>query len=267
MKKLILVAITFLSLTVFAQQGTQYKAVFQYKKIVNKEQKLKRDSIIKAHPEMADMMKKFQKMFDNRTFELFFDKNTSTYKEKRTLDKPGNKSGFSISGMKLKVLFKDISKKIFIEKRPLFEDTYLISDAIPNYKWQITGESKMIGNYTVIKAEGVEKHRDRKSKKEKEEKITAWFTPQIPIGNGPKKYAGLPGFIMEVDHKDNVLLCTNITVNPKDAKAITAPTDGKKVSDKEFKKIQEKMFEKMEKMYKSRRSNKGSDSGVIIIGG
>jgi GLPGLI family protein len=27
---------------------------------------------------------------------------------------------------------------------------------------------------------------------------TAWYTPQIPVSNGPRNYHGLPGLIMEV---------------------------------------------------------------------
>lgn len=264
MKKLILFLFISFNFTVFSQTNTQYKAIFQYKKIVDEAEKAKRDSLIKVNPEMADMMKKFQKMFDNRTFEIYFDKNTSLYKEKRTLNKPG-KGRTSINLGKSRILHKNILKKIYTEQKPFFDDNYIISDSIPNYKWKITKESKMIGSYLVLKAEGVEKKKDRKTKTEKEVTVIAWFTPQIPIGNGPGKYAGLPGFIMEIDRKDNVLLCTKIIVNPKDAKELKKPTDGKKVSAKEYDKIQQEKLKKMRKMYESRRSDKNSGNRVIII--
>ncbi len=264
MKRLFFLLFMAFSFTIFAQQKINYKAVFQYKKIVDEKEKARRDSLTKANPEMADVMKMIRKKFDNREFEMYFDKDESIYKQIHKLDAPTKTEGFSFK-LPDHTLYKNIKENKYVARSPLFQETYIVVDTLPDYHWKVTGESKKIGNYTVIKAEGVEKKKNWRTGKEQEVKITAWFTPEIPIGNGPKKYHGLPGFIMELDRKGEVLLCKQIIVNPKDKKEIKQPDDGKKVSEAEYEKIRKKMMEKMKKMYENRRSdNRGGTRRIII---
>ncbi|MBC3846184.1 GLPGLI family protein [Winogradskyella echinorum] len=70
-----------------------------------------------------------------------------------------------------------------------------------NFNWQITKETKTIGNYLCYKAT-TENFRGRN--------YEVWFTYDIPIATGPWKFHGLPGLIIEV-HDDKDLI--NITFN------------------------------------------------------
>lgn len=54
--------------------------------------------------------------------------------------------------------------------------------------WQITGETKQVGQLTVTKANCRFKGR----------KYEAWFCADIPIQDGPYKFCGLPGLIIEM---------------------------------------------------------------------
>ena len=53
----------------------------------------------------------------------------------------------------------------------------------------------------------------------KEILVTAWYTPQIPVNQGPGEYWGLPGLILEVHDDQNLI---NITFN-----SIENPTKNK----------------------------------------
>lgn len=87
-------------------------------------------------------------------------------------------------------------------------DGTLIKNKIENYDWQISTESKKIGNYLCYKAicnksyirNGVSKTRP----------ITAWFAPSLPYSYGPNEYYGLPGLILELQEKETIYLATNI---------------------------------------------------------
>lgn len=98
----------------------------------------------------------------------------------------------------------------------------------------------------------------------KETEITAWFTPEIPISQGPGDYWGLPGLILEVSAGNTVILCTKIVLNAEEKEVIEAPTKGKVVSQKEYNKI---MMDKMEDMSEQfRGGNRGRGGNTIRIG-
>ncbi len=268
MKNLFVILSLFFFTSLFAQQEMHWRAVYQYKRILNEKQKARRDSLLKAQPAMADMMKKLYKRFDNRTFFLDFNTNESVYNEKQKLAKPGN--GINIRSNKPRTLYKNIQEKIYYYQRPTMQKDYIIKDTLPDYHWKITGETKKIGNYTVIKAEGIEKTRKlKKTKKgekpdpgkmefeEVEKKFTAWFTPELPIKNGPGKYWGLPGLIMEVDKDGEVYLLKELIINPKNFNEIKKPEKGKVITKKEYDELVKKERERMRKMFKNRRNKKG----------
>ncbi|WP_332911473.1 GLPGLI family protein [Algoriphagus boritolerans] len=45
-------------------------------------------------------------------------------------------------------------------------------------------------------------------------RVTAWFTPEIPVSHGPESYFGLPGLILEVQNQGRTLICEKIELNP-----------------------------------------------------
>ena len=96
--------------------------------------------------------------------------------------------------------------------------------------------------------------------------VTAWYTPQIPISNGPQQYQGLPGLILEMNDGDLQIICSKIVINPDDKVTIKEPKQGKEVNQKEFDEIMEKKMKEMEERYRPT----GRESGETIqirIGG
>ncbi len=65
---------------------------------------------------------------------------------------------------------------------------YIYTDELHSQNWQITDSTKTILDYTCQKA--ISDFRGRR--------WIAWFAHDIPISDGPWKFSGLPGLIMEV---------------------------------------------------------------------
>lgn len=65
---------------------------------------------------------------------------------------------------------------------------YRYQENLPAFNWKITNETKDILGYKCTKA--VSKFRGRT--------YVAWYTEEIPVNDGPWKFHGLPGLILEV---------------------------------------------------------------------
>ncbi len=84
----------------------------------------------------------------------------------------------------------------------IFRQGYLYEEDIPTLNWNITNESKVILSYTCKKATTTFLGRQ----------YEVWFTPDIPINNGPWKLGGLPGLILKANDVQNYYIfeCTGI---------------------------------------------------------
>lgn len=239
---------------------------------------------IKESPNMSEIQKqalekKLQKM-NQKTFILEFDKTTSGYKEKEKLNVPNPKANgtrmfaFS-SGDSRNMYFKNLTEKRFSKKTEIMGKIFLIKDSLPKYEWQLTSETKNIGNYTCYKAtfsKDVEKMNmsfengeTKQTKKLETLTTTAWYTPQIPISNGPAFYHGLPGLILEINDGTTTIVCTEIVLNPSEKISISEPDKGKVVTQAEYDKIAD---EKTQELMERFQSRDGNGEGIEIrIGG
>ena len=160
----------------------------------------------------------------------------------------------------------------------------MVKDSLEIYDWKLGNESKIIGKYLCFKATATREVESRSmsfgNKDDDEETneakittetkiVTAWYTPDIPVGDGPNTYWGLPGLILELhDGDDMCYLCTKIVLNSKDKTEIKAPTKGKVVTNEEYEKIMQKKMEEMQEQYRGReRKGEGGKSFNIQIGG
>jgi len=91
----------------------------------------------------------------------------------------------------------------------------------------------------------------------KEIVVTAWYTMDIPVPQGPENYWGLPGLILEVSDGKTTILCSKIVINPKDKKEIKAPKNGKVVTQKEYDKIVAEKMAEMREMNQGQGGNRG----------
>ena len=144
--------------------------------------------------------------------------------------------------------YKDLANNKRVEKRDFLERIFLMEGAIEDLKWKISPEQKKWNDYVLQKATTeVDTFR-----------VVAWFTPQIQVSSGPGKYGQLPGLILEMDFNEGwrKILVQEVSLKPLEEN-IVAPKKGKKVTDEEFKQIQEEKLRELREQY-------GGKGGVFI---
>tara|TARA_B110000238_G_C16031024_1_gene397540 strand:+ start:307 stop:1050 length:744 start_codon:yes stop_codon:yes gene_type:complete len=166
-------------------------------------------------------------------FKLLFNTNESVFKEDESL-KINDKKINLVKILIGKGLFytKKSSKKI-INKEESFGEVFLIE--VPYLKWVLTQESKKIGKYLCYKATTEKEGENKKGKFVN--KITAWYTSELPINFAPKDYFGLPGLILELKEGNLLFKVSKIKLNLKEKIVLKEPVKGKKVTLEEYNKI------------------------------
>ena len=189
--------------------------------------------------------------------------------------------------------YKNVKEKAYTVDKEFMGKEFLVKDSLTTYKWNMESESRVIGGYTCYKATAVipaskTDFRNFRPKKEEEKKagdskevvkeeaakekktnfmddidlpkeitITAWYTPEIPVNQGPEAYWGLPGLILEVNDGKTTILCSKVVMNVKEKAEIKQPNNGKVVSQKEYDEIVIKKIEEMRDMNQGQGRNGG----------
>jgi GLPGLI family protein len=128
-------------------------------------------------------------------------------------------------GLNATEVFKDFKTKTELVTT-LAGNIFVYEEDIPNQIWELTAEKKMIYSYSCQKAKTTFRGRE----------YEAWYTNDIPIDNGPWKFGGLPGLILNISDSTGsyVFECVGIE-NPKKKEAIKKyDWPYKKTTRKEF---------------------------------
>lgn len=281
MKTKIFILLFLLSLSISAQEFSA-RAIYKTSRAI----KFQPNKNNPANEELQKQMQQRLLKMSQKTYILDFNRTESIYKQDVELGSPKPQAGnFTVmnfgGGSSHRTLYKNIKENRVTDKTDIMGKPFLIKDKLEKYNWVLTGETKNIGKYTCYKAtfeKEVEKveystfsfSRDPKHRKEKEkekpkiEKVitTAWYTPEVPISNGPNNFGGLPGLILEINDGILTIVCTEIILKPSNKINIKEPTGGEEVSRTEYEKIQKKKSEEAMK-----RFNPRNGSGVFRIGG
>lgn len=121
------------------------------------------------------------------------------------------------------------------EQREMGPRKYLIADSLPELGWHLQPDTMTIKGYLCKKAIG--KNRQGNA-------VIAWYTETIPVPTGPETLGGLPGLILQVDINNAEMVFTplQIITGNADRRVVKQPTDGKKITRKEFQKMMEEEY-------------------------
>lgn len=291
MKKIIF-SFVFITASFLQLQAQEFQGMAVYEsKTSTSDFKTRMEGNKEMTPDMQKMIEERMKTMFEKTFILNFNKSASIYKEEEKLDAPGQSGG----GMRMMssmmggggTHYKNVKDKLYTVDKEFMGKEFLVKDSLPKLDWKMESETKLIGGYTCFKATAVrpvsqsdfrnfraKKEEDKKdaAKKEdatkktnfmdefelpKEITITAWYTPEIPVNQGPENYWGLPGLILEVNDGKTIILCSKIVLNAKEKVEIKAPTNGKVISQKEYDETVVKKMKEMQEMNQGRGGNGG----------
>ena len=275
-----------------AQKDFQGMAVYESKTQAPKFEGMRGNRDIT--PEMQKNMEERMKKMLEKTFILNFDKSASIYKEEEKLEAPGQQGGMRIMMNSFMggggTFYKDVKTKLYTVDKEFMGKEFLVVDSLPKLNWKLEQETKQIGGYNCFKATAVKeasktdfrnfRPKNNDDKKEEPKKtsgdtktnfednfempkeivVTAWYTPEIPVNQGPENYWGLPGLILEVNDGRTTILCSKIVLNAKDKVEIKPSKKGKVISQKDY---DETVIKKMEEF---REMNRGRAGGPPPMG-
>jgi GLPGLI family protein len=180
--------------------------------------------------------------FDSSKMELAFSGDESIYKNIKEdadiRDKAGDDNGnrvFIRMGGGDDQTYKNRSTGKMVQQKELGPKKYIIEDELPKQSWHLEEMTRTIKGCACKKA-------TTKSKTGLD--IAAWYTEDIRASSGPEGFGGLPGLILELNVNDGEILYTTLDIVTKDfdKRSVMAPTDGKKISATEFKKMMEDQY-------------------------
>ncbi len=130
----------------------------------------------------------------------------------------------------VKQVYYDFTRNQKLEQVEYLTRIFLVQSEIEAVAWKLGNEKKKVLEYTCMSA----------SVTLDDQEIVAWFTPEIPVSLGPSVYGGLPGLILAVERNgETAYVATSVSLTPPSEESMVKPNKGSKVTQEEFKSIQE----------------------------
>lgn len=224
--------------------------------------KLSMDSTKMAPEVIADLQRQLKKQME-KEYTLSFTQSESNWKQVESLGSgpaTASSSGAKIviqTGNENRLLYKNIGEQSYTKEEDLMGKPFLVQDSLRIYDWELTGNTKKIGEYEVqeakysriIDSKSFSMGMDEMELTKDTINVTAWFAPQIPVSHGPADFWGLPGLILELQNEGLTYLADRIVLNPTDPVAIEVPKKGQKISNEEYRALADEKMKDMMKRY------------------
>lgn len=241
MKKIILKLILFSSLISFSQNTTSGTA--SYRLYINFEKEQldvdKKYGLLQKAIDISDKLE-YKLIFKGDEANFYLEKNEKLDKSAVYFANTfSNVSNLTYQNLKTATILDEILGDGYITKKNEF-----VTKSAINKNWEITNESKLIGEYLCYKATTIKKI--KKVNTEVNETVTAWFCPKLPFSFGPTKYAGLPGLILELQEKNIAFVIQHIQF--QNTKEINIPKGKNVITEEELNKIISDRFDTLNSM-------------------
>lgn len=205
-----------------------------YEEKVKLEIKLEGDAA--QYAEMLPKERKSEKL-------LLFTENATLYEESKSTgsDMPmqhGEGMMIRMVGSGENKIFTDLTTGRVTEQKDFMNRIFIVEKDLPDTKWKITGNQKVILGYQCMEAFTIDSAGV---------KIVVWFAPTFGVKGGPAMLNNLPGMVLEADINGGSRTYVAVAVEPaapEDLK-LEKPDDGKKVTEEEYSAIVEEKMKEM----------------------
>jgi GLPGLI family protein len=251
MKKLILLAGILVSVSTANIVFGQTTGVITYEVKINMHRNIPAD---------REGMKAMIPEFRTTKQQLFFNDSESIYKpviedEEEQFSTAGSSGGmrFNFRMPNIEIYMNQNTGEI-ISKQDFMGKNYLIEDSVTMSPWKFGTETRMIGEYSCNMAYYSKTDTIRISRGSepaepiiRTSEITAWYTTQIRPFLGPDRFNTLPGAVLAIDvnNGERVLLAKTIELRELKKNELKAPSSGTKITQVEFRKMQEEQMKQM----------------------
>ena len=119
-------------------------------------------------------------------------------------------------------MYTDYRTNNSVSQKPVFEETFLVTDSLQKIKWKITADTRNIAGFDCRKAVGII---------DDSIAVFAFYTDEIMIPGGPESIHGLPGMILGVGvpRLHTTWFATKVEISNVNPSAILPEKKGKKV--------------------------------------
>lgn len=191
-------------------------------------------------------------LYFNNRYSLFEEDNTAqaAVVDKKVLVMRSKMPYITAPRPVLKKIFINRGKGVMSKQMELMTRFFIIEEDLITWDWKPGTKQVKILDYMCMSATSTSG----------DKVVTAWFTPQIKTKAGPELYGGLPGLILAVDiNGENVLLATEVNLNPPSDKLFKKPTEGKKMKSEAFQNLVDEKMEQYRAERESRKMKENSD--------
>ena len=179
-------------------------------------------------------------------YELFANNNNSNFHRIDQINNAQNRSTPTI-GLPTIIssdIYKDFKSKELYENS-VMKPKLFIKDSIQTFPWVLSKEESTILGYRVRKA----------TYTNPTQTVQAWYSPDLPFRDGPSRFNGLPGLILQINFEVTMVVnfVSNVSFTAIDVKpyngVIELPKKAIKVSKEEFNQEIEKKSSKFSGAY------------------
>ncbi len=143
-------------------------------------------------------------------FESLVNNKNSFFKEIERINNTPHVASFGLSPNVSSTIFKDFETKELYERNIMMPKAF-VKDSIQTFPWVLTKVEKIILGYKVRKA----------IYENNNQMVEAWYALDLPFRDGPSRFNGLPGLILEISFKvpfavdmDSNVIFTAIDLKP-----------------------------------------------------
>jgi GLPGLI family protein len=174
--------------------------------------------------------KTYELLYKNKK-SIFYQKDVKTLKDIKASGI--NLKNYGYDTYRNDTLYIDYVKNTFTHKKHFkLDDILLIKDKLPEVKWNLTDETKRIGEFNCKKATA---KLESGENFEYDEKIVAWYSTDIVRQSiSLEKFNGLPGVIVKLKYKHTEYLLNELKIVTSNSIDFAEPSIGKPTNKNGF---------------------------------